>query len=58
MIRASKYPGSAMQEGKHQRMLGELRQPDRTLKRGRLAPVRVRVEHDLPEWFGSQLPDE
>jgi hypothetical protein len=47
-----------MQEGKHHRMLGELRQLDRTLKRGRLASVRVRVEHDLPEWFGSHLPDE
>jgi hemerythrin-like metal-binding protein len=55
LMRASKYSGLAMHEGEHHRVLGELQQLSRTLKRGRLPLVRAFVKHGLPEWFDNHL---
>jgi len=55
LMRESKYPGLAMHEGEHHRMLGELQQLNRTLKRGRLPLVRAFVKQGLPEWFNTHL---
>jgi hemerythrin-like metal-binding protein len=55
LMRASKYSGLAMHEGEHHRVLGELQQLNRTLKRGRLPLVRAFVKQGLPEWFDTHL---
>ena len=55
LMRAGKYPGLAMHEGEHHRMLGELQQLNRTLKRGHLPLVRAFVKNGLPEWFDTHL---
>lgn len=55
MMRQGKYPGLAMHEGEHHRMLGELQQLNRTLKRGHLPLVRAFVRGGLPEWFDTHL---
>lgn len=55
LMRSSKYPGLAMHENEHHRMLGELQQLNRTLKRGHLALVRAFVKQGLPEWFDIHL---
>jgi hemerythrin-like metal-binding protein len=55
LMRASKYQGLAMHEGEHHRVLGELQQLNRTLKRGRLPLVRAFVKQGLPEWFDNHL---
>lgn len=55
LMRETKYPGLAMHEGEHHRVLGELQQLNRTLKRGRLPLVRAFVKQGLPEWFDTHL---
>ncbi|MCX7192329.1 MAG: hemerythrin family protein [Proteobacteria bacterium] len=55
LMRQSKYPGLAMHEGEHHRVLGELQQLNRTLKRGHLPLVRAFVKQGLPEWFDTHL---
>lgn len=55
LMRESKYPGLAMHEGEHHRILGELQQLNRTLKRGHLPLVRAFVKQGLPEWFDTHL---
>ncbi|MDD4930231.1 MAG: hemerythrin domain-containing protein [Gallionella sp.] len=55
LMRDAKYPGLAMHEGEHHRVLGELQQLNRTLKRGRLPLVRAFVKHGLAEWFDTHL---
>lgn len=55
LMREAKYRGLAMHEGEHHRVLGELQQLNRTLKRGRLPLVRAFVKHGLPEWFDTHL---
>ncbi len=55
LMRESKYPGLGMHEGEHHRILGEMQQLNRSLKRGRLPLVRAFVKHGLPEWFNSHL---
>ncbi|OHC84002.1 MAG: hemerythrin [Sideroxydans sp. RIFOXYD2_FULL_59_7] len=55
LMRESKYPGLSMHEGEHHRVLGELQQLNRTLKRGRLPLVRAFVKQGLPEWFDTHL---
>ena len=55
LMRASKYPGLAMHESEHHRVLGELQQLNRSLKRGRMPLVRAFVKHGLPEWFDAHL---
>lgn len=55
LMREAKYQGLAMHEGEHHRVLGELQQLNRTLKRGRLPLVRAFVKQGLPEWFDTHL---
>lgn len=55
LMRASKYPGLAMHESEHHRVLGELQQLYRSLKRGRLPLVRAFVKQGLPEWFDTHI---
>ncbi len=55
LMRSSKYQGLAMHESEHHRMLGELQQLNRTLKRGCLPLVRAFVKQGLPEWFDVHL---
>ena len=55
LMRASKYRGLTMHESEHHRVLGELLQLNRSLKRGRLPLVRAFVKNGLPEWFDSHL---
>jgi hemerythrin-like metal-binding protein len=55
MMRETKYPGLGVHEGEHHRVLGELQQLNRSLKRGRLPLVRAYVREGLPEWFDTHL---
>ena len=55
LMRESKYPGMGVHEGEHHRVLGELQQLNRSLKRGRLPLVRGYVREGLPEWFDTHL---
>ncbi len=55
LMRASKYRGLPEHEGEHHRVLGELQQLNRSLKRGHLPLVRAYVKEGLPEWFDTHL---
>ena len=55
LMRESKYQGLGVHEGEHHRILGELQQLNRSLKRGRLPLVRAYVREGLPEWFDTHL---
>jgi hemerythrin-like metal-binding protein len=55
LMRASKYRGLPEHESEHHRVLGELQQLNRTLKRGHLPLVRAYVKEGLPEWFDTHL---
>jgi hemerythrin-like metal-binding protein len=55
LMRTTKYPGLGVHEGEHHRVLGELQQLNRTLKRGHLPLVRAYVREGLPEWFDTHL---
>lgn len=55
LMRESKYQGLGVHEGEHHRILGELQQLNRSLKRGRLPLVRGYVREGLPEWFDTHL---
>jgi hemerythrin len=55
LMREAKYPGLGIHEGEHHRVLGELQQLNRTLKRGHLPLVRAFVTQGLPEWFDTHL---
>jgi hemerythrin-like metal-binding protein len=55
LMRASKYRGFPEHESEHHRVLGELLQLNRTLKRGHLPLVRAYVKEGLPEWFDTHL---
>jgi hemerythrin-like metal-binding protein len=55
LMRASNYRGLPEHEGEHHRVLGELQQLNRTLKRGHLPLVRAYVKEGLPEWFDTHL---
>ncbi|MGC2165171.1 MAG: hemerythrin domain-containing protein [Gallionella sp.] len=55
LMRSSKYPGLAIHEGEHHRVLGELQQLNRSMLRGRLPLVRAFVKHGLTEWFNVHL---
>lgn len=54
-MREAKYQGLGVHEGEHHRVLGELQQLNRSLKRGRLPLVRAYVKEGLPEWFDTHL---
>lgn len=55
MMRASKYRGLPEHESEHHRVLGELQQLNRTLKRGHLLLVRAYVREGLMEWFDTHV---
>lgn len=55
LMREAKYQGLGIHEGEHHRVLGELQQLNRSLKRGRLPLVRAYVREGLPEWFDTHL---
>jgi hemerythrin len=55
LMRASKYKGLPEHESEHHRVLGELQQLNRTLKRGHLPLVRAYVKEGLMEWFDTHL---
>jgi hemerythrin-like metal-binding protein len=55
LMRESQYRGLPEHEAEHHRVLGELQQLNRSLKRGRLALVRAYVREGLPEWFNTHL---
>jgi hemerythrin-like metal-binding protein len=55
LMRESKYRGLPEHEAEHHRVLGELQQLNRSLKRGRLQLVRAYVKEGLPEWFDTHL---
>ena len=55
LMRESKYQGLGVHEGEHHRILGELQQLNRSLKRGRLPLVQGYVREGLPEWFDTHL---
>lgn len=55
LMREAKYPGLGVHESEHHRVLGELQQLNRSLKRGHLPLVRAYVREGLPEWFENHL---
>lgn len=55
LMRESKYRGLPEHEGEHHRVLGELQQLNRTLKRGHLPLVRAYVKEGLMEWFDTHV---
>lgn len=55
LMRESKYRGMPEHEGEHHRVLGELQQLNRTLKRGHLPLVRAYVKEGLMEWFDTHV---
>jgi len=55
LMRTSKYAGIPEHESEHHRVLGELQQLNRSLKRGHLPLVRAYVKEGLPEWFDTHL---
>ena len=55
LMREARYQGLGVHEGEHHRVLGELQQLNRTLRRGHLPLVRAYVREGLPEWFDTHL---
>jgi hemerythrin len=55
LMRESKYRGLPEHESEHHRVLGELQQLNRSMKRGHLQLVRAYVREGLPEWFNTHL---
>ena len=55
LMREAKYQGLGIHESEHHRVLGELQQLNRSLKRGRLPLVRAYVREGLPAWFDTHL---
>lgn len=55
LMRATKYRGLPEHESEHHRILGDLQQLNRSLKRGHLPLVRAYVKEGLPEWFDTHL---
>ena len=55
LMRESKYRGLPEHEGEHHRVLGELQQLNRSLRRGHLPLVRAYVKEGLMEWFDTHV---
>ena len=55
LMRASRYPGIAEHEGEHHRVLGELVQLNRSIKRGHIPLARAYVKEGLAPWFDLHL---
>jgi hemerythrin len=55
LMRLTRFPALGEHEGEHFRVLGELLQFNRAIRRGRLALARAYVKSGLPEWFDLHL---
>lgn len=55
LMRVCGFPALTEHEGEHHRVLGEMLQFDRMIKRGRLSLPRAYVRVGLPEWFELHL---
>lgn len=55
LMRLGKFSALGEHEGEHHRVLGELLQFNRNVKRGRLPLARAYARTGLPEWFGLHL---
>ncbi|HZW25286.1 MAG TPA: hemerythrin family protein [Gallionella sp.] len=55
LMRASRYKGLPEHESEHHRVLGELLQLNRSLKRGHLPLVRAYVKEGLMDWFDTHV---
>jgi len=55
LMRLGKFLALGEHEGEHHRVLGELLQFNRAVKRGRLPLARAYVRSGLPEWFELHL---
>lgn len=55
LMRLCHFPAIAEHEGEHFRVLGDMLQINRSIKRGRLALARAYVRDGLPEWFRLHL---
>lgn len=55
LMRLCKFAAIGEHEGEHHRVLGEMLQFNRSIKRGRLSLARAYVRAGLPEWFGLHL---
>lgn len=55
LMRLDAFPALGEHEGEHQRLLGDLLQFNRGVKRGRLTLARAYVRSGLPEWFELHL---
>lgn len=55
LMRTSKYRGLPEHKADHHRVLGELLQLNRSLKRGRMPLVRAYVKEGLMEWFDTHV---
>lgn len=55
LMRESGYKGLPEHESEHHRVLGELLQLNRSLKRGHLPLVRAYVKEGLMEWFDTHV---
>jgi hemerythrin-like metal-binding protein len=55
LMRLGKYSALGEHEGEHHRLLGELLQFNRNVKRGRLQLARAYVRIGLAEWFDLHL---
>lgn len=55
LMRLGKFLALGEHEGEHHRVLGELLQFNRAVKRGRLPLARAYVKIGLPEWFELHL---
>jgi len=55
LMRLSKFPALAEHEGEHFRVLGDLMQFNRNVRRGRLPLARAYARSGLPEWFEIHL---
>lgn len=55
LMRLCRFTGLAEHEGEHARVLGDLLQFNRNVKRGRIALARAYARLGLPEWFELHL---
>jgi hemerythrin-like metal-binding protein len=55
LMRAAKYQELTMHESEHQRVLTELQELNRGIRRGRLGLVRAHVKENLGVWFEKHL---
>lgn len=55
LMREAKYLETDMHESEHQRVLTEMHELNRGIRRGRLSLVRAHVKENLAEWFDKHL---